>query len=575
MKKRLPSLSSNFATIIEDGGYYVDKTHFIRTLEDYNHKVLFFLRPRRFGKSLFLSMLEYYYGIEHKEKFDPLFGSYYIGQKENVTPLKNSYHILNFNFSGIMTDDTDSMYSSFSKEVSTQVRRFMDVYSLFDEPRKRDILRDEGAIDILRNLFSAVNSLDERPGIFILIDEYDHFTNELLAFKTDDFKKLVAQNGWVRKFYEVIKQYVGEGIVDRFIATGVTPVTLDSLTSGFNIARNISLEPNFHSMAGFTEEEVRQLISGTMDLAGKFDFEQVVSDIRDWYNGSRFSVDTEEKLYNPQLLVNFLTSLYYNGKYPSDMYDPSVSSDYSKLKKQLNLLSSEESGQIIEEVVEEEKISSSLIHQYNFENRFTRADLISLLFYNGLLTINGSEGKFIQFSIPNYVTKMMYWDFLKYNFINDELNAYNEVEFRDIFDEMRHEGKLEKLVSYVSKLMNTISNRDLRGFKESNLKMLFFPVLSFANIYKIYSELEINRKYIDLYLKLQPDYKGKYSFILELKYLKQDEFSNYEEIKQSGIEQLQKYLKLNNLDTNPSLKAALIIFRNNSGEIVEVAQGFN
>lgn len=570
MKKRLPSLSSNFATIIEDGGYYVDKTHFIQTLEDFNHKVLFFLRPRRFGKSLFLSMLEYYYGIEHKAKFDALFGSYFIGQSENVTPLRNSYHILNFNFSGILTDDTDSMYSSFSKEVSTQVRRFMDTYNLFDEARKSDILRDEGAIDILRNLFSAVNSLDEKPRIFIFIDEYDHFTNELLAFKTDDFKKLVAQNGWVRKFYEVIKQYVGEGIVDRFIATGVTPVTLDSLTSGFNIARNITLEAKFHSMAGFTEEEVRQLISGTMNLEGKFDFDQVVSDIRDWYNGSRFSVDTEEKLYNPQLLINFLTSLYYNGKYPSDMYDPSVSSDYSKIKKQMNLISSEESGQIIQEVVEEERISSSLIYQYNFESRFRREDLISLLFYNGLLTIKDNDGRFIEFTIPNYVTKMMYWDFLKHNFINDELNAYNEVEFMDIFDEMRYDGKLEKLVNYISKLMNTISNRDLRGFKESNLKMLFLPVLSFANIYKIYSEMEINRKYIDLYLKLQPDYKGKYSFILELKYLKQDEFPNYEEIKQSGIEQLRNYLRLNNLDTNPSLKAALIIFRNNTGEIVEV-----
>ncbi len=570
MKKRLPSLSYNFATIIQDGGYYVDKTHFIKTLEDFNHKVLFFLRPRRFGKSLFLSMLEYYYGIEHKEKFDPLFGSYYIGQKQNVTPLKNSYHILNFNFSGIMTDDTESMYSSFSKEVSTQVRRFMDVYSLFDEPRKGDILRDEGAIDILRNLFSAVSSLDDRPGIFILIDEYDHFTNELLAFKTDDFKKLVAQYGWVRKFYEVIKQYVGEGIVDRFIATGVTPVTLDSLTSGFNIAKNITLEPRFHSMAGFTEEEVRQLISGTMAFEGKFDFDQVVSDIRDWYNGSRFSVDTEEKLYNPQLLVNFLTSLFYDGKYPSDMYDPTVSSDYSKIKKQLNLLSPTESTEIVLEVVEKELISSELTLQYNFENRFTREDLISLLFYNGLLTIKGSEGKIIEFTIPNYVTRIMYWDFLKFNFISDELNAYNQVEFIDIFAEMRHEGKLDKLVSYISRLMNIISNRDLRGFKESNLKMLFLPVLSFANIYKIYSELEINRKYIDLYLKLQPDYKGKYSFILELKYLKQDEFSSYEEIKQNGIEQLQNYLRLNNLDTNPSLKAALIIFRNNSGEVVEV-----
>lgn len=570
MKKRLPSLSSNFATIIEDGGFYVDKTHFIKTLEDYNHKVLFFLRPRRFGKSLFLSMLEYYYGFDHKEKFDSLFSDYYIGQQENTTSLRNSYHILKFNFSGIMTDNTDNIFTSFSTEVSTQVRRFLEIYNFFDENRIREILSDEGAIDILRNLFSAVTSLDEKPKIFILIDEYNHFTNELLAFKTDHFKRLVSQNGWVRKFYEVIKQYVGEGIIDRFIATGVTPVTLNSLTSGFNIAKNITLDPRFHNMAGFTEDEVRGLIIGTIYEDSKFDFEHVVSDIRDWYNGSRFSVDTEEKLYNPQLLVNFLTSLFYDGKYPSDMYDPTVSSDYSKIKKQLNLLSPDESTEIILEVVEKELISSELTLQYNFENRFTRADLISLLFYNGLLTIKGSEGKIIEFTIPNYVTRIMYWDFLKFNFISDELNAYNQVEFMDIFSEMRHEGKLDKLVSYISRLMNIISNRDLRGFKESNLKMLFLPVLSFANIYKIYSEIEINRKYVDLYLKLQPNYKGKYSFILELKYLKQDEFEKYEEIKQNGINQLQNYLKLQEIAPKENLKAALIIFRNNIGEIVEV-----
>jgi len=469
-----------------------------------------------------------------------------------------------------MTDNTDNIFTSFSTEVSTQVRRFLEIYNFFDENRIREILSDEGAIDILRNLFSAVNSLDEKPKIFILIDEYDHFTNELLAFKTDHFKRLVSQIGWVRKFYEVIKQYVGEGIIDRFIATGVTPVTLDSLTSGFNIAKNITLDPRFHKMAGFTETEVRGLILGTIYEDGKFDFEQVVSDIRDWYNGSRFSVDTEEKLYNPQLLVNFLTSLFYDGKYPSDMYDPTVSSDYSKIKKQLNLLSPDESTEIILEVVEKELISSELTLQYNFENRFTRADLISLLFYNGLLTIKGSEGKIIEFTIPNYVTRIMYWDFLKFNFISDELNAYNQVEFMDIFSEMRHEGKLDKLVSYISRLMNIISNRDLRGFKESNLKMLFLPVLSFANIYKIYSEIEINRKYVDLYLKLQPNYKGKYSFILELKYLKQDEFEKYEEIKQNGINQLQNYLKLQDIAPKENLKAALIVFRNNIGEIVEV-----
>ena len=479
MKKRLPSLSSNFATIIEDGGFYVDKTHFIETLENYNQKVLFFLRPRWFGKSLFLSMLEYYYGIHHKEKFNSLFGSYYIGQPENQTPLKSSYHILNFNFSGILTQDDNELSTSFKNAIFSGISDFVTKYSL-ENAINIDSLRNEiGGADILRIFIERLKSSGFAGQIYLLIDEYDHFTNELLAFKTGHFKMLVSQNGWIRKFYETIKIYVAEGIIDRFLATGVTPVTLDSLTSGFNIAKNITLESDFHNLAGFTEDEVRLLICGTIHKDKNFDLEQLLKDIREWFNGSRFSPESVQKLYNPQLLVNFLTYYSRMAKYPADMYDPTVSSDYSKIKKQLNLLSPTKSSQIILEVVEKEHISSELTLQYNFENRFTRSDLISLLFYNGLLTIKGSEGKIIDFTIPNYVTRIMYWDFLKFNYINDELDAYNEVEFMEIFSEMRHEGKLDKLVNYISKLMNIISNRDLRGFKESNLKMLFMPVLCF------------------------------------------------------------------------------------------------
>ncbi|MBE2279371.1 MAG: AAA family ATPase [Ignavibacteriaceae bacterium] len=570
MKKRLPSLSSNFATIINDGGFYVDKTQFIETLENFNQKILFFHRPRRFGKSLLLSMIEHYYGIHHKDKFQSLFSNYYIGKPGKTTPLCSRYYILNFNFSGIMTDSTDDIFASFSKEVSTQVNRFLRVYNLFDSARNYEILKDEGAIDILRNLFSSISSLVDKPKIFILIDEYDHFINELLAFKTDHFKSLVAQNGWVRKFYEVIKQYVGDGIIDRFFATGVTPVTLDSLTSGFNIAKNITLDAQFHNMAGFTEDEVRKLITGTIYEEGKFDLEQVVFDIRDWYNGSRFSVETNEKLYNPQLLVNFLTTFYYEGKYPSDMYDPSVASDYSKIRKQLSLLDIEESFSVITSIVQNENIREGITLQYNLEDRFIKTDLVSLLFYNGLLTIGGGEGKLIDYVIPNYVVKTMYWTFLQRTLVDYNTGTFHTDELISIFDEMRHKGKLTKLVEYISALMNSISNRDLRGFKESNLKMLFMPVLCFANIYKIYSDIEVNRKYIDIYLKLQPNYNGKYSFILELKYLKQDEFEKYDEIKQNGIEQLKNYLRLENLQADENLKAVLIIFRNNTGEIVEV-----
>lgn len=567
MKKRLPSLTSNFATLITDNSFYVDKTQFIEKLEAFNHKNLFFLRPRRFGKSLLLSTLEHYYGLQYKDNFDRLFGDYYIGK--NPTSLKNSYHVLRFDFSGIENQDISSLKLSFNKKLSKGFSEFYSHYKNFSIENLS--LENEQLLNPADYLLTILNNIslnDNNCRIFLLIDEYDHFTNELFSFKREDFKGIVSQNGWLRKVYEVIKQFMSSGLVDRFFTTGVTPVTLDSLTSGFNVAKNITLEASFHNIAGFTEGEVKQMISGTFTDESKFNLEQLIFDIRDWYNGSRFSLQTEEKLYNPQLVINFLTYFSTYFEYPAEMYDPSISSDYSKIKRQLGILSDQDSQEVISQLIENEKITEGITLQYNFENKLNRTDLVSLLFYNGLLTIGGGEGKLIEYVVPNYVVKIMYWDFLKMELIEKEITPFRTDDLMAIFDEMRFDGKINKLINYISELMQLVSNRDLVGFRESNLKMLFMPVLSFASIYKISSEIEINRSYIDLFLKLQPNYRGKYSFIFELKYVKQTDAGKYEDIKTNGIQQLSNYLKLNNLDKDENLKAFLILFLNNKGESI-------
>lgn len=570
MKKRLPSKTSNFATLINENAFYVDKTAFIRELESISDKNLFFLRPRRFGKSLLLSMLGHYYGIQYKERFDHLFGNYFIGSEENQTPLRNSYHVLNFNFSGIKTDKVDEVFLHFTSEISGAVRLFITKYNLFTDAETDDIFDHYDANSILRKLFFKLQGLHPEIKVYIFIDEYDHFANELFAFSRDHFSEIVSQNGWMRKFFEVIKQFMGEGIIDRFFATGVTPVTLDSMTSGFNVSKNITLDARFHNMAGFSEEEVRNLISGTSNDKIMLGMDSLLDDIREWYNGSKFSVESQQKLYNPQILINFLDYFYAFGKYPAEMYDPSVSSDYLKIKNQLSILRPQEANEVISEIIENEKITDRITLQYNLESRFSRTDLISLLFYNGLLTINDAEGSIMEYGIPNYVVKTMYWEFLRQSLVEENLGRFNTDDLMEIFDEMRFEGKVEKLVSYISDLMDKISNRDLIGFRESNLKMLFLPVLNFANIYKINSETEINRKYVDLLLKLQPEYRGKYSFILELKYIKKSESENYNSVRSEGIEQLAKYLSLKNLDKHKNLKAFLILFLNNKSAIFEV-----
>ena len=541
MKKKIPSKSPNFANMIEDNAFYVDKTEYIRVLESINDKYLFFLRPRRFGKSLHLSMLEYYYGIQHKERFDELFGQYFIGQPENVTPLRNIYYILNFSFSGIKTDNVDGIEKEFNSEVSSQIIKFLNAYSVGSEEDSRVFESDLSSPDMIRKFFTIFKKFVPLGKVYVLIDEYDHFTNELFSFNKDHFKEIVSRNGWVRKFYEVIKQFMGEGIIDRFFATGVTPVTLDSMTSGFNVAQNITLDYKFHNMAGFTEAELRGMIENTVYEEGKFDIDTVISDMRSWYNGSRFSPDSSERLYNPQMVITFLSNFSRNFTYPREMADQNVTSDYKKIANILAPLSQEESDEVISTVLETDRFSERLTIQYNFELPYRKTEAVSLLFYNGLLTIEGERFQVYDYVIPNYVIKVMYWEYFRYLFETRHKIQYDSIPVRDALIEMSESGKIDKLVEYVNSILQKLSNRDLQKFSEKNIKMIFMTLLMGNNAYFVKSELENNEGYADLVLlptKLNP---GRDNFLLELKYLKKSSKENLEMEKIKAAEQVSRY----------------------------------
>ncbi len=541
MKKRIPSKSSNYASLIDENSYFVDKTQFIQKLESINDKYIFFLRPRRFGKSLTLSMLEYYYGIQHKERFDELFRQYFIGKRENTTPLKNSYYILKFNFSGIRTDEPDRILEHFSVEVRNAVDVFLRIYKILPEYERKEVFALPEANSILHSFLSRVQSVAPDLKIYLLIDEYDHFTNELFSFNPDHFKDIVSRNGWVRKFYEVIKQFMGEGIIDRFFATGVTPVTLDSMTSGFNVAQNLTLHSDFHNMAGFTEAELRGLIENTIYEEGKFDLDTVITDMRAWYNGSRFSADSSERLYNPQMVISFLSHFGDNFTYPREMADINVTSDYKKISNILKPLKQDTSDEIIQEVLETGRITERLTIQYNFELPYTKTEAVSLLFYNGLLTIDSEMLGQFTFVIPNYVVKQMYWEYFRYLFTISKNLHYDNSKITDTIIEMALHGKIEKLVAYVHSILKNLSNRDLQKFSEKNIKMIFMTLLMGNNAYFVKSEHENAEGYADLLLiptKLNP---GKDNFLLELKYLKKSSKENLEVEKGKAIEQVKKY----------------------------------
>ena len=249
--KKLPYGISNYEEIVEDGYYYVDKTMYIEKLENLAEKRILFLRPRKFGKTLFTSTLENYYDFKKVDKFEKLYGETYIGK--NPTKLKNSYHILKFNFSGIDTTNEETTIKGFKNEVASSIKLFVQKYGL-----DFYINIDDEAENILDNLIKAFSIQKAGEKIYVIIDEYDHFANELLGFNTNQFKSLVSKNGKVRKWYEILKKGT-ESVVDRIFITGVAPITLDSLTSGFNISSDKTQDREFNEMMGFTEKELSKI----------------------------------------------------------------------------------------------------------------------------------------------------------------------------------------------------------------------------------------------------------------------------------------------------------------------------
>lgn len=505
-------------------------------------------------------MLGHYYGIQYKDQFDELFGNYYIGQPGNATPLKNSYYILSFNFSGIKTEDSDKIESEFNSEVCNVLVDFLNEHNIGSESERIFFRNSLSSPEMLRNFFTLFNKYKSSGKFYILIDEYDHFTNDLFSFNEAQFKEIVSRNGWVRKFYETIKIYVGKGSIDRFFATGVTPVTLDSMTSGFNIGLNITLDSRFNTLAGFTETELRDLILGTIFEEGKFDLEKLLVDMRAWFNGSRFSRNGGEKLYNPQLVLSFLSYFYIDYSYPQEITDNNVTSDWKKISNILSKLPKSDRDSIVEEVYVNEAIEGGLATQFNLEMPYRRADALSVLFYNGLLTIDKEEYGIIRFVFPNYVIKYIYWEYLRAKYELEENITFDLSEKAPIFKQMASEGKIYLLVEEVSKIMEPLKDNDFQNFRESNLKMIVISILSLNKMFIIDSEREISTGRLDLLLTKYDPYDSKYQFLIEFKYIKMKDEPKYEQIKNEGIAQLQRYKSSPEILRLENLKCYLVLF---------------
>ena len=557
--KRLPYGISDYERLIEDDYYYVDKTMYIEKLENLPEPYIMFLRPRKFGKTLFTSTLENYYDIKRADKFGRLFENTYIGKYP--TKLKNSYYILKFNFSGINTADEETTMQGFKREVASSINLFVEKYNL-----DYFVNMEDDAEGILDNLLKAFSIQRPEDKIYVIIDEYDHFANELLSFSTNQFKSLVSKNGRVRKWYEILKKGT-ENVVDRIFITGVAPITLDSLTSGFNISSDITQNRLFNEMMGFTKDE---LILMMEDIGiDKKEQEELLPIMKENYDGYRFSTKGLEKMYNSNMCLYFLKDYVQFEEIPEQLIDNNIASDYNKLGNMLDLCRGEERGKIMEYAISGEKIVSDITEKFNPAMEFGEKELVSMLFYLGYLTIAGEEIGTIVLKIPNKIMRELYSEyFMKLLSLETDMNITNE--YTDMRREIALEGKIDKIIEVMKKYLKNLSNRNFIKFDEKYIKIMFYSIAGNLSGLLLKSEMEVERKYPDILIVPKDRDKGYNAVMIEFKYLKKIEEGKLKEKQEEAKKQIEEYAGFEEIKAIPNLHKYTVVAVNDELYVEEV-----
>ncbi|MDR0895081.1 MAG: ATP-binding protein [Prevotellaceae bacterium] len=520
--RKLPYGTSDFRQIIKGNYYYVDKSRYIDMVEDSPVNLLF-IRPRRFGKSLFLGMLDAYYDILQKDRFDELFGNLWIGQ--HPTEERNSYQILRFDFSNVGgAGSLEELKENFNRYCNRVVNGFMEKYAAYYSARDFDwIINASTARDKLITLDLTAKRL-EYP-LYLIIDEYDNFTNIVLGeHGQDKFEQITHASGFYRDIFKIFK-----GMFYRIFLTGVSPVTLDDLTSGFNIDWNISTTKRFNAMLGFSETEVREMFQYYKE-AGALTAEPdaLIADMRPWYDNYCFSRDSldEPRVFNSDMVLYYLGRWIDTGKAPEDMLDKNVRTDFNKLKMLVRLDKNQTLGgqrmSVIEEITAHEEISVDLKTSFPAYQIMEIENYRSLLYYFGVLTISGVYRGRLRMRIPNNSVRKQYFNFM--------LDYYQERHTADLsiigrlYEAMAYDGAWQPFFAFIGETYKANSSvRDaLEG--ERNVQGFLKAYLSLANYYLMKPEFEMNYGYGDL--MLLPD-KTRYpdvahSYMVELKYAKAD-----------------------------------------------------
>ena len=560
MKLKMPYGISNYEELITENYYYVDKTQYIEKLENLSEKRIMFLRPRKFGKTLFTSVIENYYDKNKADKFEKLYGNTYIGK--NPTKLKNSYCILRFNFSGINTENEESTMKGFKEKVSISIDGFTQKYGI-----DFFVNQEQTTEGITRSLIEAFKFQKPEEKIYVIIDEYDHFANELLGFYPEHFRNLVSKNGRVRKWYEVLKEGT-ETVVDRIFITGVAPITLDSLTSGFNIGKDISQDVRFNDMMGFTKKELVEIFNN-QEISIE-EQEEILPIMKENYDGYKFNIKAENQIYNSNMCLYFLSEYIWSRKVPDKLIDMNIASDYSKIGKMLDLCKGENRLEILQKTVQGEPIVSNIVEKFNPAIEFNETDMISMLYYLGYLTISGELVGIPNLTIPNKVMKEIYADYFM-QLMNQEAefridNSMNQ----EILVQLAKEGRIDKIVEVLRIYLNNLSNRDLIKFDEKYIKLIFYCIAMSINSYSTKSEMEVNRNYPDILLVPRDRTKGYKAIMVEFKYIKKGETAKLEDKQKEAREQIERYSQFEDIKDIEGLRKYTIVVAGNEIFVQEI-----
>lgn len=521
--------SSDFKSMVTEGYYYCDRTSRIPLLE--NAKSQLFIRPRRFGKSLLLSMLENYYDVAKKDEFDRMFGHLAIGK--NPTPLRNSYFILKFDFSCVdPTGTADDVKGALFDHINESIKRFMLYYREHDLP-KIEVNR-ENAISSLSSLLSST-STTPYP-VFLLIDEYDNFANTVMMgiqrITTDKakdelrYQSLVHEQGPLRTLFKAIKAFTSGNMFDRVFITGVSPVVMSDITSGYNVAKDIYSEPEFNDLCGFTHREIEDMVKKIVQTC---ELEQnktreAVELMKSYYNGYRFSHLATEYIYNPTLCIYFGEQFKKSCQYPRKMLDANLAADESKLAYiaelpngrdiLLNLM--EKDQQIVVSEIQDRFGIQDMLSDSSHDHTF----LLSFLYYFGVLTIAGETDDLqIVLKVPNLVIKSLYIDRICRMFLPE---PQERDQGKEAARKLWSKADIAPLCRFMEeKYFRIFHNRDYRWANELTIKTAFLTLLYNDLLYIMDSEPSIDRRYADLTMIIRPDKRhGKlFDILVEFKFV--------------------------------------------------------